>query len=270
MIDIGEHRLAAVLDSVVRPDPTALYTGIARHRWENHRDLLTPDGRLELFMGGYVLRSRERLVLIDAGVGPDGWTAPSGAEIPGGYLLDNLRVAGLAAEDFTDVVFTHLHPDHVGWATVDGSPTFPNATYRCHRHDWDHFVGPGAADDTVQSVLEPVASRLETWDAQQTLFPGVDVVPAAGHTPGSSIVVMSAPSGERAMLLGDVVHCPVELLEDEWETFGDVDKEMADAVRVRVARELEGSETLVGAAHFPELRFGRVLAGDSGRRWSAA
>ena len=70
------------------------------------------------------------------------------------------------------------------------------------------------------------------------------------------------------MLLGDVAHCPVELLDDEWATFGDVDPAMAKATRVRVARELEGTDTQIGAAHFAGLQFGRLLVGEAQRRWA--
>lgn len=267
IITIGDHMILPVLDSVVRNEPTRMFPMTTASMWEVQNEHLGADGRLELFMGGYVVSSGQRLMLIDAGVGPDGWTTPSGAAIPGGFLLDNLRVAGLRPDAFTDVICTHLHPDHIGWTSRDGQPVFPNATYRCHRDDWRYFV-EHIHDDTARRLLEPIERRFETWDGATTLATGIDVVPAPGHTPGSSVVVISAASGERAMLLGDVVHCPVELVEDEWSFIGDVDPALAKATRARVARELEGSQTLVGAAHFPELRFGRLLLGESRRRWA--
>jgi glyoxylase-like metal-dependent hydrolase (beta-lactamase superfamily II) len=268
VIRIGHHHLVPVLDSVVRNDPTRLYAGSTLEQWADYPEHLGADGRLELFMGGYVLRTGDRLVLIDAGVGPDGWTAPSGAVLPGGFLVDNLRVAGFRPEEFTDVVLTHLHPDHIGWTSSEGEPVFANATYRCARADWRYFVDEACGDPVVPTLLEPIADRFEPWEGADTLLPGVDVTPAPGHTPGSSIVVLSSDAGERAMLLGDVVHCPVELLDDEWATFGDVDPVLAKQTRVRVARELEGTDTHIAAAHFAGLEFGRLLVGGSRRRWA--
>jgi glyoxylase-like metal-dependent hydrolase (beta-lactamase superfamily II) len=269
VIRIGDHRIIPVLDSVVRSDPTKLYPTTTTAGWAAYPEHLAGDGRLELFMGGYVLVSGDRVALIDAGVGPDGWTAPSGAVLPGGFLLDSLRVAGFRPAAFTDVILTHLHPDHIGWTSLEGRPAFPNATYRCHSADWRHFVDDDHGDPTPRRLLAPIVDRFETWDGAGSLLPGVDVVPAPGHTPGSTIVVLSSDAGGRAMLLGDVVHCPVELLDDEWATMGDVDSEMAKATRTRLARELEGTETLVGAAHFPGLQFGRLLVGEPRRRWAA-
>lgn len=161
------------------------------------------------------------------------------------------------------MVLTHLHFDHVGWTTRKGAVVFENATYRCDRRDWEHFVGP---DPGATRKLLPLESRLETWDGSGTLLPGMDTMAAPGHTPGSTILVLSSGT-DRALLLGDVVHCPVELLDDEWAGMADVDPELALRTRVALARELEGSDVPVAASHFPEMQFGRLLPGRGRRSW---
>src|SRR5205807_5316594 len=143
---------------------------------------------------------------VEAGVGT------SKGPFSGGAFLARLAASGVAPSDVTDVVFTHLHFDHVGWATSKGDVVFTNATYRCDRRDWAHFVGP---DPGATRKLSPLQDRMSFFDGSGPLFPGVDVLAAAGHTPGSTIVVISSGTN-RAMLLGDVVHCAVELLDDEW------------------------------------------------------
>ena len=178
-------------------------------------------------------------------------------------MIENLRELGFAPEDVSDVVYTHLHGDHIGWTSVDGRVTFPNATHRCDARDLAHFYGP---DEGVTIRLMAAADRIETWDGDETLAAGVDLRPMPGHTPGSTVVVLSSGT-QRALLLGDVVHCPVELVDDEWEGLGDVDPVLARKVRNAMARELDDGEVLVGAAHFPGLRFGRLLAGSTARRW---
>ena len=265
-LELGEHTIELVLDSVVRGDPTKIYPGTSQPMWSAHGDLLEADGTLQLSVGAYLLRSGDRRVLIDLGVGPDDWQAPSGAVIPGGNLPERLRNRGIDPAEITDVVFSHLHPDHIGWSSRDGAPRFENATYRCHVRDWEFFVEGEQADPWVRERLLPIAGRFETWDGDRTLFPGVDVLGAPGHTPGNAIVALSSVSGPRAVLLGDVVHCPVELIDDEWATIGDVDPALAQRTRIRLARELEGTDVQVSAAHFPELRFGRLLVGDDRRR----
>jgi glyoxylase-like metal-dependent hydrolase (beta-lactamase superfamily II) len=98
------------------------------------------------------------------------------------------------------------------------------------------------------------------------LFPGVDVRLTPGHTPGSSVVVVSDGT-DRAMILGDMIHCPLELMDDEFNLLVDVDQEAAIRVRDAYARELEGSDVMASASHFPGLRFGRLLPGEGVRRW---
>ena len=114
--------------------------------------------------------------------------------------------------------------------------------------------------------LTPIADRLEPFDDGATLAPGVDARLAAGHTPGSTVVVVSSGTA-RAMLLGDVVHCSFELTEGDWEALFDVDPELAKRTREALARELEGTDVPVAAAHFPGLRFGRLLPAEGGRSW---
>jgi glyoxylase-like metal-dependent hydrolase (beta-lactamase superfamily II) len=178
--------------------------------------------------------------------------------------LESLAAEGVQPGDVTDLVFTHLHYDHVGWATQQGKIVFSNATPRCHRADWAHFVE--GDDPRAAAKLLPLVDRMEFWEADGTLFPGLDVQGAPGHTPGSTIFVVS-DGDEKAMLLGDVVHCPIELVEDDWEAIVDVDPALARRTREALARELEGSDVPVAAAHFPGLQFGRLLQAGVQRGW---
>src|SRR5262249_36691069 len=80
--------------------------------------------------------------------------------------------------------------------------------------------------------------RFETGDGDGPLLPGIDVRGAPGHTPGSSLVVVSSGT-DRALLIGDVVHCPIQLLEDEWGVLYDVAPDLARRTRLALNRELE-------------------------------
>ena len=123
-------------------------------------------------------------MLVDAGMGPG---TILGIEC--GAMLENLGALGLTPSDITDVVFTHLHIDHVGWAVHEEQPVFTNATLRCSQADWDHFMVEHP--DEVTAHLEPVRDRFETWAGSVPILPGLDVMAAPGHTPGSTVVVAS-------------------------------------------------------------------------------
>ncbi len=136
--------------------------------------------------------------------------------------------------------------DHIGWASADGAAYFPNATVRCAAADLDYFLaGPAEEGFTcnlfhaldARTRLGPVMDRIETWETDQPL------------------------------LLGDVVHCPLELMDDDFNLLVDHDRELANRVREAYARELQGTGVVAAAAHFPGLRFGRLLPGTATRRW---
>jgi glyoxylase-like metal-dependent hydrolase (beta-lactamase superfamily II) len=254
---IGDIEIVALQDGEAKVSPTDAYAGTTDSDWAPHRRWLTHDGLLDIPIGCFLIRTGDRRVLVDAGLGPY-----SGNGFTGGRLLDELGAHGVRPRDITDVVLTHLHFDHVGWTTQKGSIVFPAATYRCHTGDWRHFVEGGDA----ARKLRPVEGRLETWDGATTLAPGLDTLPTPGHTPGHTALIVSS-GDERAMLLGDATHCPVELDESEWDGMGDVDPALARRTREALFRELESTGTPAAAAHFPGLAFGRVLRAGGRRGW---
>jgi glyoxylase-like metal-dependent hydrolase (beta-lactamase superfamily II) len=264
VVQVGDISIDPVMDGTGRFAPTDAYLssggggtrGGRAEDWAPHRDLLDADGMLALAIGGFLVRTGDRVVLVDTGLG----NLDTGA-MKGGQLLASLAGLGVRPDQVTDVVLTHLHFDHVGWTTRKGAVVFENATYRCDAHDWAHFVGP---DPGATRKLSPLESRLEPFEGSGPLLPGLDRLAAPGHTPGSTILVVSS-GDQRAMLLGDVVHCAVELVDDEWAGMGDVDPALAQRTRVALAQELEGTDIPVAAAHFPDMAFGRLLRGQ-GRR----
>jgi len=255
---VGDIQIDPVVDGTCTFAISDPFLAMPPEAWEPHRRFLTSDGRLELVVGGFLVRTGDRVALVDCGVG-----RVDRAPFKGGAFVDSLGRLGVAPEDVTDVLFTHLHIDHVGWATQQGRVVFPNATYRCDQRDWAHFVGPDAG---ATRKLSPVTDRMAFWDRSGPVLPGVDAIVAPGHTPGSAIFVLSS-GAERAMLLGDVAYCPAGLLDDEWAGMSDVDPALAKRTRNALARELEGQDMPITAAHFQGMQFGRLLAAQGQRRW---
>jgi glyoxylase-like metal-dependent hydrolase (beta-lactamase superfamily II) len=276
-MSIGALDVWPVFDGLAQEDPTALYRvrdgeatakGFAAEDWLPHRDLLNASGQIEHAYGGFLVRTGDRLALIDAGVGPGqiGPYGPAKRVIRGGALLYSLALIGVTLNDITDVILTHLHPDHYGWATAEGGNLFPNATIRCHALDWDHFVTNPPVPSSFTTSLLPLGARLETFDRDGPIVAGIDAQLAPGHTPGSTIIVLNS-GPQRALLLGDAIHCPVELVDVEWASLGDFDRAVAQRTREQLARELEGSGTPAVGAHFAGMRFGRLVAGNDRRQW---
>jgi glyoxylase-like metal-dependent hydrolase (beta-lactamase superfamily II) len=128
------------------------------------------------------------------------------------------------------------------------------ATYRCDSADWAHFVD---RDERVTTLLEPLRDRFEMCDADTRILPGVDALRAPGHTPGSTVVVVSSRD-QRLLLLGDMVHRPR----------GAARRGVARRTRDALAREPEATGALAGAAHFPGLHLGRLGLAAGRRLWA--
>lgn len=220
-------------------------------------------------IGCFLVRTGNRVVLVDAGLGPELREVPHGMNLAGGQLPTGLRALGVTPASVTDVICTHFHSDHVGWLFgLDARPVFSQATIWFGTGDWGHFVtGTGAMPAHIrEGFCAPGHSpRMRPIDMDTTVAPGITALPAPGHTPGHLCVVISSGS-ERALLLGDAITCPIQLDEPSWHSMGDVDPALAGRTRERLWRELEDGRTTGTGAHFPELQFGRVLPGTA-RRW---
>ncbi|MWA01616.1 MBL fold metallo-hydrolase [Actinomadura sp. LD22] len=261
---IGSIEILPVYDGTGREVAREVLTrtGGDTDAWACHENLLDARGNLEFPLGGFLVRSQSRTVLIDVGIGgieSDRYT--------GGAFIDSLRSLGTAPEDVTDVLFTHLHFDHVGWATRKGEIVFPNATHRVHAADWEHFVdGPDAVPGAVRK-LAPLRDRLEPFEGDVTLLPGLDARHSPGHTPGSSIYVASS-GGERALFLGDVVHSAAQISDPDLRWIHDVDPDAAESVRRSVLESAADTSQVIAAPHLPGMRFGRVITVAETRHWT--
>jgi len=123
-MEVGAIEILPVLDGVGKERAAEVLTrpGVP-DAWACHADSLDEHGTLHLDLGGFLVRTDDRVVLVDAGVG----TINTDRYAGGGFLASLDRL-GVTAEMVTDVVFTHLHFDHVGWATKRGEVVFPRAT----------------------------------------------------------------------------------------------------------------------------------------------
>jgi glyoxylase-like metal-dependent hydrolase (beta-lactamase superfamily II) len=151
--------------------------------------------RIGLNMNCLFVESSGEHILIDTGIG-DKWTEKL-ATIYGitreRSLSESLReVAGIAPEEITIVVNTHLHFDHAGGNTsIDpetGSvvPTFPNARYFVSRAEHEHATAPHERDRASYmpenwQVLEE-SGQLELKEADYEVVPGLKMETVAGHS----------------------------------------------------------------------------------------
>ncbi|MBI2886592.1 MAG: MBL fold metallo-hydrolase [Chloroflexi bacterium] len=263
-VTIGNVTITAVKDlPAMRGDPGYMYRDLPSSAWDAHKRWLNERGHLDITIGSFLVRSSGRSILVDTGIGKKERPV---FRTDRADLLGNLAALGVRPEDVDLVVNTHLHVDHVGWNTVaqgDGwAPAFPRARYLIQQKEWEHFTAPERREQVayVKDCLEPVAQAglLDLVDHQHSITPELTYFPTPGHTPDHvSILVQS--QGERALIIGDVAHHPVQLTETEWEVMADVDPKRAIETRRLVAEKLEREALTVLGGHFPFPCMGRLV-----------
>jgi len=158
-----------------------------------------------------------RILLIDVGMTREGAVEfgrtiellGGGAPIePHGSVAEHL---GADARRVRGIVFTHLHIDHVGGiGDLCARTTHPVGVHmtEAQKERPNFTTRPG-----LRRLRESGCARIESLSGASLLslrdFPGVSVIAAGGHTPGSQIVValVSTPAGPRRYVFsGDTVN----------------------------------------------------------------
>src|SRR5258708_34641315 len=95
---VGALEIQPVHDGSARVPAADLlrFTGDRGDAWLPHEQFIAADGSLELALGGFLVRTGDRVVLVDAGVG-----RIDNDRDHGGRLPERLAGAGVRADDAT-------------------------------------------------------------------------------------------------------------------------------------------------------------------------
>lgn len=241
-------------------------------RKELKRVFLKED-RLESAINVMVIKTGERLILIDTGSGYHfGET--------GGQLLHNLKNAGIAPRDVTDVFITHAHVDHIG-GIVDneGKMVYPDAKYYIAQKEYDFWTSekpdfsksknpenPGESVKLAKQVFRAIEDKLIKFDYGETLFSCITPELAEGHTPGHTVFTVF--SGDKNIKhIVDTVHTPLLVGRPEWGTQWDVDFTQGVKARKLILEDNYRKGTLVMTTHLPWPGLGYIGKNGNDYQW---
>jgi len=157
----------------------------------------------------------ERKILIDVGLGDkrnDKYYAVRFRE-PGVSILNSLKQQGFSTDDITDILFTHLHDDHVGAATRLNESgisecIFKNAQYWVSKPHWDWAMNPNKREGAAffKDNLEPLldSGRLHLLEEGMQPFEQITLKIYNGHTRGQIIPFIHAVN-HTIVYLGDFI-----------------------------------------------------------------
>lgn len=282
-LTVGEVEVLALSDATVNYPWTLdeLFPNVPATAWQPYRDRYPAAfGNHRSYRsnyGCYLLRSPERTILVEAGMGPAG-TPLANASQTGGQLLEQLASERIEVGQVELVLLSHLHPDHVGWNLQQENggyrPTFPRARYLIHRADWAAFQRPEVQAAFPFRYIEQTVTPLQTLgvlelvNGGEQLTDAVSLLHTPGHTPGH-LSVQIASGGQRAILLGDVVLHPAQVTEPGWNSMFEMDPEVARRTREQLLEQVDREAMIMAARHFPDPGFGRIVRLEGRRCWQA-
>jgi glyoxylase-like metal-dependent hydrolase (beta-lactamase superfamily II) len=211
---VGEIDVMVVSDGVLSLPGAMLGHNVdpaVRAAWLE--DMFLPPDVLEWALNVVVVRSGDRTILIDVGIGTEFPDLPRA-----GKLAQRLKAAGIDPASVTDVVLTHMHMDHCGGLLADGVKERLRPDLRVHvaaaeAEFWESpdfsrvSMPPGFPDAlrrTGKRFLKEYHSQLRTFENEYEVTPGMVVQRTGGHTPGHSVVRL-ASGGDRLTFAGDAV-----------------------------------------------------------------
>lgn len=209
-----------------------------------------------------LLRQGDRLVLFDAGAGPDFMGSA-------GQIVTALEAAGVAPEAITDLVLTHAHPDHI-WGLLDefDEPVFPNAALAMGAREFDYWTNPetaatiGAERESFAAGalrrLAPFAPNIRRLEDGETVLPGVTARLTPGHTPGHMSYEIATPEG-ALWVIGDAIgNGHIALERPGFESGSDQDPALGAKTRLALLKLLgERGDAVIGY-HLPGSGLGRI------------
>lgn len=237
-------------------------------------DYVDDDGNLHIAIQSFLVEAGGTRIVVDTCFG-HGHRLPYDLAIETRHHPATLAAAGFGRDDVDVVLCTHLHFDHVGWNVmqVDGEwqPTFPNAQYLFGNAEYDHWredPDPNKAnDESVQLLVDGGLARLVADD--HVITPEVRLIPTPGHTPGH-VSVRIESRGQTAIITGDMVHHPIQIVRPDWRSGPDYDPPLATATRRTLFGELADTDVLVLGTHFNAPTGGRIRSAGDGWTWVPA
>jgi glyoxylase-like metal-dependent hydrolase (beta-lactamase superfamily II) len=139
-------------------------------------------------------------IMVDAG-----FTKGPGAGGEANFYNDRYAQAQSAIVHAGLIVVTHEHGDHTGGLLLPTVPAAVAARTMLNRAQVQTFMSKGRSG--VAGFDSARASRylIVDYDRLLPIGPGVVLIRAPGHTPGSQMVYVQLASGREMILVGDVV-----------------------------------------------------------------
>ncbi len=186
-----------------------------------------------------------------------------------GHLISSMAAAGFAPSDITDILLTHLHPDHTGGLVKDGQMVFPDAQIHVARRELDYWLDLESRANAVEHhniFFENIdrsfmpylhAVRIEPFDDGAELTPRLRSLPLPGHTPGHTAFVLSSHD-DAVTFTGDLFNDPAQVPHPDLKLTFDWNAERAIVTRRKTLEDAAVRHLTIAPAHAPFPGFSTI------------
>jgi glyoxylase-like metal-dependent hydrolase (beta-lactamase superfamily II) len=214
-----------------------------------------PDGTFPTEVNAFLVRTPDRNILIDAGLGAD--------------LFVNLKSLTVTAEQIHTILLTHTHGDHIGGLLQDDKKAFPNADLYLSEAEYDFVVN--GDNKRSKDVLDAYKDKLKLFvpeklgSKENNLFPEILAIEAYGHTPGHTAYLIQSKKSSL-LIWGDLAHVmPIQMPHPEIAVTYDSDAKQATDSRIKILDYVLKNEIPIGGMHIIFPAVGTITASrDSG------
>ena len=266
-VNFGSYKVTHINDGKMKIKPKSLFSESTDSFWEKNKEFLDEEGNLSIYIGGFLLETKNQKILMDLGIGPEKIYLKGVGNVSGGGLfLKNLEKAGVKPEQITDVFFSHLHQDNIGWATIKKNDkyelTFPNAKYWCNEFEWQHFekdIEKAELEiykDLKKKFYEPIKGIIKFVEEGKQLAPDLYPIGAAGHSPALTILKLQSKN-QNLWFISDIFHTLAEFKDPL--LLPDLDhSKFAKETRIIILPEFCKPYAFIANARFGAFAFGKL------------
>jgi len=222
------------------------------------RDDEPEKGALKIAINPFLIKTPDRVYLIDAGLGPFGHDTSCST------IRDNLEEHDLTEYDVTDIFLSHLHYDHMGGLAeqCDGfwELTFPDATLWTSKPDWEKNMSLDTFYDDKKTeflhFLDAKADLAYYEEVDGSPYPDIQTRRIDGHTEYHRAIYFER-GPHKYLMAGDVIGA-VSSVNRKYAAKYDHNPEQSMKMRKELAREAYEQEYTIMGYHDPHHPLARL------------
>ncbi|AJD91825.1 hypothetical protein JMA_25080 [Jeotgalibacillus malaysiensis] len=208
----GKWELYWLDGGITNMDGGAMFGVVPKPLWSKKYPV-NEKNQIELVTEPLLIRTEDRNILIDAGVGTGKYDEKKKRNYGitrEASIERSLSELNLTVDDIDTVVMTHMHFDHIGGLTApDGEnmkSVFPNATIYASETEWNEIRNPNIRSRNTywKENWVAVQDQVKTFTEELEVLPGLTMIHTGGHSDGHCIVKMEQ-DGEVILHMADLM-----------------------------------------------------------------